>query len=51
MKLLIMSDFNPSVTIKIGENLSNLLKNSDFILFNLEGSPNFASFNNKKIRY
>jgi len=43
-----MSDFNPSVTIKIGENLSNLLKNSDFILFNLEGSPNFASFNNKK---
>jgi phenylacetate-coenzyme A ligase PaaK-like adenylate-forming protein len=48
MKLLIMSDFNPSVTIKIGENLSNLLKNSDFILFNLEGSPNFASFNNKK---
>jgi hypothetical protein len=48
MKLLILSDFNPSITIKIGENLRNLLKNSNFILFNLESSPNFAGSNSKK---
>lgn len=40
MKLLILSDFIPKV--KIGEKLKKLIEKSDYILFNLEGSPNFS---------
>ncbi len=45
MKLLILSDLNPN--IKIGKNLDKYIEESDYILFNLEGSPNFKNEYNK----
>ena len=41
MKLLVLSDFIPKV--KIGNKLQKLMMESDYILFNLEGSPNFEN--------
>ena len=46
MNLLILSDLTPPV--KIGQKLENLFMISDYILFNLKGSPNFQNSFNKR---
>jgi len=48
MKLLILSDFAPTENLILSEEFKLIIDHADYVLLNLEGSPNFKSLTNSK---